>query len=626
MNFKTREFKRKVFKLFPENELKYDYSKTNYIGSKEKIIIICLKHGEFEQKAANHINGNGCPKCGNLKQIKNSVKSNKKFISEANVKHNNIYNYSNTNYINSYTKIIINCKIHGDFYQLPNAHLQGSGCPKCGILKQTKTNTKTNTKYINEVKLKHNERYDYSKTNYLNSEEKIIIICSEHGEFEQKAASHLNGHGCPKCGFVIKTNDQFVFEANLKHNNKYKYPEKYVHSQDKIKIICPEHGEFNVLSYQHLQGIGCQKCSINKRSLINLKSKDQWILELNLKHNNKYKYPDEIFNSKDKIKIICSEHGEFFQRIDMHLFGNGCPNCSYELNISNSELEIFNYIKEMGIDNIQTSNRTILNGQELDIYLPDYNLAIEFNGLYWHSDKFKNDNYHNLKTEECLNKNIRLIHIFEDEWLFKKEIVKSRLRNLLKKNDLKIFARKTKIKEINSETSRKFLENNHLQGFVGAKVHLGLFYTSENGKEYLVSVMNFGSLRKNLGNQSNEGSYELLRFASLKNFNIIGGANKLLKYFEKTYNPQYILSYADRRWSNGNLYNQLNFELSHISKPNYFYIQGNKKLNRFGYRKDILISKYGCKPEQTEKEFCRENLNMTRIYDCGNYVFHKKYS
>jgi hypothetical protein len=154
---------------------------------------------------------------------------------------------------------------------------------------------------------------------------------------------------------------------------------------------------------------------------------------LNKKHNNFYNYNETIFNSKQKIKIKCPKHGDFIQRVDMHLFGSGCPQCAFELQTSKAELEIIDFIKELGINNIEQSNRKILNGLELDIYLPDYNFAIEYNGNYWHTEEFKEDNHHFQKTNECINKGIKLIHIFEDEWLLKKEIVKSRIRNLLNK-------------------------------------------------------------------------------------------------------------------------------------------------------------------------------------------------
>ena len=606
----------------------YDYSKVEYNGSQKKVIIICPEHGEFEQRADGHMQGRGCKKCGIKKQIKSSLKSQEQFIKDCEKKHNNFYDYSKIKYKGVQEKIIIICPEHGEFEQLANAHLQGSGCPKCSVLKVALKHKKSKEQFINEAKIKHNNFYDYSKTEYIGSEQKIIIICPDHGEFKQTASTHLQGSGCPSCPKITST--QWLIDVNLKHNNKYIYPEKYISSLQHMLIICPEHGEFKKIAYQHKQGQGCPQCAKNNSSLKLTKTHEQWLFELNKKHNNFYNYNETIFNSKQKIKIKCPKHGDFIQRVDMHLFGSGCPQCAFELQTSKAELEIIDFIKELGINNIEQSNRKILNGYELDIYLPDYNFAIEYNGNYWHTEEFKEDNHHFQKTNECLNKGIKLIHIFEDEWLLKKEIVKSRLLNLLNKipSDHKIYARNCFIKEISSEEAKKFTERNHLQGFVGAKIHLGLF-TIINNKEYMVSYMSFGSLRKNLGQiNNNQYSFELLRFCSVINYSVIGAANKLLKYFEKNYNPNYLISYADRRWSQGKIYEKLNFVQSHISKPNYFYINPQtplKRENRFNYRKDILISKYGCKPEYTENYFTTEILGLKRIYDSGNLVFVKEY-
>ena len=138
--------------------------------------------------------------------------------------------------------------------------------------------------------------------------------------------------------------------------------------------------------------------------------------------------------------------------------------------------------------------------------------------------------------------------------------------------------------------------------------------------------MSFGSFRKNLGREKIDGGFELLRFANAKNISVIGGASKLFNHFVKTISPVEIISYADRRWSMGNLYEQLNFTLSHCSEPNYFYVIGNERKNRFGFRKDILISKFGCSPDDTEHNFCK-NKGWYRIYDCGTKVYKwKKHS
>jgi len=171
---------------------------------------------------------------------------------------------------------------------------------------------------------------------------------------------------------------------------------------------------------------------------------------------------------------------------------------------------------------------------------------------------------------------------------------------------------------VGSKEAMKFLNDNHLQGKFGAKVKIGLYDNNE-----LVSIMTFGDLRKNLGSTKEIGSYELFRFCNKLNTTVIGGASKLLKHFEKNHKPLSIISYADKRWSQGELYENLNFNLEGISKPNYFYIKGNKRENRFLYRKDVLVSE-GYDINKTEKEIMKDR-GYHRIYDCGTIKFKKEY-
>jgi hypothetical protein len=291
---------------------------------------------------------------------------------------------------------------------------------------------------------------------------------------------------------INKSKELFYEYVTKLHNNKYKYFDDYIHSEEKIKIECPEHGVFTQLACNHRQGSGCPMCSVeSQKNKVIRSSKDYFEMVTKL-HNNKYKYFDDYTNSQNNIKIECPEHGVFLQIAHNHLQGKGCPKCSNLSTISKPEQEILDYIKSLEIKNIEIKNRIILNGKELDIYLPDYKLAIEFNGLYWHNEDYKEDNYHLLKTEKCLSKNIQLIHIFEDEWLFKKDIVKSRVKNLvhkIEKNKI-IYARKCFVKKIDISIARSFAERNHLQGFVGAKIHLGLFF-KQNNKEYFFWVIIF---------------------------------------------------------------------------------------------------------------------------------------
>ena len=206
-------------------------------------------------------------------------------------------------------------------------------------------------------------------------------------------------------------------------------------------------------------------------------------------------------------------------------------------------------------------------------------LAFEFNGVYWHNELYKNKNYHLEKTEKCLKQGIQLIHIWEDDWNYKQEIVKSMILNKLGKTHNKIYARKCEIKEINNnKLIKKFLDQNHIQGSIGSFIKMGLFYDNE-----LVSLMTLGKKRKFMNSSSKDGEWELLRFCNKLNTNVIGGASKLFKYFIKKYNPKEIITYADRSYSNGNLYKQLGFNFLHKTEPNYYYVIDGIRKHRFGF-------------------------------------------
>jgi hypothetical protein len=481
-------------------------------------------------------------------------------------------------------------------------------------------NNKNNVKkelnvILNEMNDKHNYFYDYSLVDYKNNYTKIKIICPTHGMFEQSPRKHLSGQGCSKCGKektknkLTKTNDSFKNEANIIFNYFYDYSlVDYENNNTKIKIICPTHGVFEQLPSNHLSGKGCIKCSYEKRGLNSRETYESFSEKSNLIHSNYYDYSlVEYETCKENINIICPKHGVFEVTPDSHINkSQGCVKC----NIGNSktQVEINYFLSTLGIL-FEDNNRVILNGKELDIYIPSHNIAIEFNGLYWHSELYKDNNYHLNKTIECEKQGIKLIHIFEDEWLHKQDIVKSRLMNILGLTSNKIYARKTVVREIDSTIAKKFCYSNHIQGYVNSKYKIGLYYDGE-----LVSVMLFNLIRKNktilIDNQ-----IELVRFCNKLNTSVIGGADKLLKYFIKTYKPKEITSYADRRWSQGDLYNKLGFTFVHHSKPNYSYIIGNNRKHKSNYKKSNLI-KDGFDGTKTEHEIMLSR-SMYRIYDCG---------
>jgi len=275
--------------------------------------------------------------------------------------------------------------------------------------------------------------------------------------------------------------------------------------------------------------------------------------------------------------------------------------------ISIAEQELFEFISSIYDGNIVQSYR---DGLEIDIYIPDLKIGFEFNGLYWHSESYKGKNYHLKKLNYFKSKEIRVFFIWEDDWNLKKEIVKSMISNKIDVSINKIWARKCEVKEINdTKLVRDFLNKNHIQGQVGSKLKLGLFYNNE-----LVSLMTFDNVegRKKM----KEGEWNINRFCSKLNTNLVGGASKILKYFIKQYEPKRIISYADRYWSDGDLYKKLGFIKLTDSNPDYKYIIDGKRLHKSNFKKSNLK----IDENTTEDEFMRLN-KIDKIYDCGKTKF-----
>lgn len=324
------------------------------------------------------------------------------------------------------------------------------------------------------------------------------------------------------------------------------------------------------------------------------------------------------YGAKHLYKWTCKKCGEeFYSEWDYSIYYNTppCRKC-YKFGNSIEEVNLLNYIREL-CPNIEINNNTrdIINPKELDIFIPSKNIAIEFNGLYWHNDSHCTKDHLIKKSLLCKDKGIRLIHIFEDEWLYKQDIVKSRLKSILTSCN-NIYARKCVIKDVNSKDARIFINNNHLQGFVGAKYNIGLYYNDE-----LVEIMTFGGYRASVGSKSIPNEYELIRLCTKLGTRVVGGANRLFKYFINTYKPSKIISYCDRRWSDGGVYFNMGFVLDHISEPNYWYIYADKRFHRYGFRKNVLHKRLkDFDVNLSEIENMRRN-GYSRIWDCGNYVF-----
>ena len=283
---------------------------------------------------------------------------------------------------------------------------------------------------------------------------------------------------------------------------------------------------------------------------------------------------------------------------------------------SYKEKDLADYIKLMGF-NVEKYRDS---KYEIDVFISDLNIGFEFNGLYWHSELFKDKNYHFDKYHYFSNKGIQIISIYEDDWNYKNSIVKSIIKSKLNKTENIIYARKCKILEVTNSESKDFLNKNHLQGWCVSKFRYGLFF-----EDRLVCLLTIGKNRINLGQKSIDGNYEILRFCNVLDTSVVGGFSRILSHFIKEKLPNKIITYADCSISNGNLYKANGFKMVGFTNANYFYFskRENKKINRFSFTKHKLI-KMGFDKNKTEKEIMFEN-NYYRIYDSGSIKYEISY-
>jgi hypothetical protein len=277
---------------------------------------------------------------------------------------------------------------------------------------------------------------------------------------------------------------------------------------------------------------------------------------------------------------------------------------------SQGEQILFDYISSIYKGMIIRNDRKVLGNQfELDIFLPELNFAIEYHGSYWHSNI--NELKHHDKATLANEKGIRLLQIFDFELEEKEELIKSIIKSHLV-NNTKIFARKCKVKEITAKEYREFVEENHLQGYSPAKIKLGLFHENE-----LVSIMSFSKPRN-----SDKYDYEMIRLCTKKETTIVGGATKQFKYFLDNYEFDSVVTFADRRFFDGSIYENLGFDYSHTTKPNYWYTSGSDKISRIAAQKhklkDLLKEKFD--PELSEKDNMISS-GYRIVHDAGNRAF-----
>lgn len=453
--------------------------------------------------------------------------------------------------------------------------------------------------FIERSREVHGDNYSYDKVSYLGNKIKVCITCREHGDFLQRPDVHMRGFGCPKdSGLAKLTTEEFIAKATEKHQGLYTYPETvYINTSTKVKIQCGDHS-FEQTPNAHLKGNGCPICSGRLVSFGDLINKGKVL------HEGKYEYLDiySQVNERTSMSIKCDCGNIFTQTTSDHFSKRaGCPKCGHT--ISKPEGEITEFLETLGVF---SEKYKLKSGKEIDIYSKDFGIGIEYNGLRWHSELFRNDrNYHKSKTQEAYSEGIRLIHIFEDEWLYKKEKIETLLKTVFGKNKEKFSARDMTVVRLAWAQTSEFLEHHHLQGSGPvSEICLGLMKQDE-----IYAVMSFSER----GCKENE--IELTRFCS-KGV-VRGGFSKLVTFFSKNFKYKFVISFSENRWSLGNVYSKNGFEKEYETDVSYWWFKGKVRYHRRHFQHKYLKDKFSnYNPSLSEAENCHNN-GYFRIWDCG---------
>ena len=495
---------------------------------------------------------------------------------------------------------------------------------------------KTLEEFITEIHKDVLTKYDFSNARYLGALERVQgIICTKHGEFSQYPAQlRKNGAGCPSCGSEARSNTRRMSTEQYLNLVKDLHKDKgYVYNNlclkginSKITVLCPHHGQFIISANHHLyRKQGCPICeSENRKTRIlnyrHLSSSSKikntevdFFHRCSDAHSGFYAYPEQPYlGAKQKIRIVCPEHGEFTQAAWAHLSGKGCKSCGHR---SKGEDALYKFLS----DNIKAIRgvRSELDGRkEIDVWIPDLKIGVEYHGLYHHLTS-KKGLVHREKWELAQKAGVRLVQIFEDEWLDKQDIVKARLLAFIGKAE-KRDARKLNLKVVQWAEAKAFLNSTHIQGCGSSGLSYGLYEGAT-----LIAIATFGKSRSGaMTGAKTEGEYEVLRYASIGV--VRGGFTKLLSKFIKTYSPSKIISYCDLRYGTGGLYEKAGFKLEAITPPDYWWVPRGKirRVSRYATQKHKLAEPSNefhafYAPDKTESQICAD-AGLEKIHGVGS--------
>ena len=565
-----------------------------------------------------------------------------------------------------YIKFICQCKC-GNIKTIPWNKVKSGHTKSCGCYKTSNEFANNQRQYIlNRPELIFNNIEKYHAWRNNNPEQ--VISCNEkHKQWfidnpdkvkaQAENLSILYKEHPEKIISIIASNKRWrdnnpdkVHEQSLKHkqwhnDNKsafsdnrkqfyIKHPERKYDFINRVRAQrTSDPDKYTKLSQQHSQWYK------DNPDLVKLKTEKAREKQFDRNYLENYKdiihpddYIDAISHATTSIRLKCPICHEYVSHDYYSIFSKSlcgikdehlliCNKCSYNA-YSMAENELYNYIKSIYPTEPIRNSKDIIPPYELDLYYPEKQVAIEFNGSYWHSDKFKQKQYHFNKFKLCKDKNIRLISIFEHDWYNNRSYIESILQHIFVKQEI-IYARKCYISNIDYKTKSEFINKYHFyKDSQSSTISYGLYYNNE-----LISVMSFGKLRGQNKLHSSTTHYELTRFVTKKNITIIGGASKLFRHFIKDYNPEYVLCYSDNDFFNGETYNKLGFKLKSLGEQsiNYQWIKKTNVLSRYQCMPFKLLQKY---PEYkyinikgSVEDYIMRDLGYRKIYRCGNSIW-----
>lgn len=425
--------------------------------------------------------------------------------------------------------------------------------------------------WLSRFAAKHGNRYTYPPQTIHGGKSKVTIICPDHGPFEQAAGKHAEGDHCRDCSYIARGRRQrfdtsaWIIKARAAHGDRYDYSRvEYRGDRLKVRILCPDHGSFDQGAGFHTQGSGCPACGDLRKAAGRQKDLAHFLDRACAVHGDRYDYSQAVYTQAlAKLTIICPKHGPFEQTAAQHCSGNGCPRCVSGAP-SPTECDLFAFVQSLRPDAYQ-SDRTIIKPKELDIVVPSCRLAIELNGVYWHSDRRARERAAaQIKHRACAGAGYRLIAIACKDWTERRGPFEDLLRVALGCDSRPVVnARACVVRDVSNPETIAFLDQHHPQQPGAVYSHRFGLYHPRHG---LVAVMTFDRDRYDR-NRGARGIWDLTRFAS--SARVRGGASKLFAHALRVLDCDEVVSYSANDWFDGRTYTHMGFTLDREIPPDY---------------------------------------------------------